>query len=62
MYAIKIDEDIFVITGGAIKLPLQHMMQDREHTNVELQKIKRAQDYLKAQNIFDEDSFYEFLN
>lgn len=61
LYAIKIDEDVFVITGGAIKLPLQHMMQDRKHTNIELQKIKNAQDYLKEQDIFNEDSFFEFL-
>ena len=29
IYAVKIDIDTFVITGGAIKLPLQHLMKDR---------------------------------
>jgi len=62
LYAIRIDEDTFVITGGAIKLPLHHLMEDREHTRIELQKIKRVQDYLKANQITDEDSFFEFLN
>lgn len=62
LYAIKIDEDTFVITGGAIKLPLQHLMEDRVHTQEELKKLKKAQAYLKEKGIFDEDSFFEFLN
>jgi len=61
IYAIKIDVERFVITGGAIKLPLHHLMKDREHTRLELQKIKSAQDYLRVQGVFDEDSFFEFL-
>ena len=61
IYAIKIDEDTFVITGGAIKLPLQHLMQDREHTKVELQKLKNAQAFLKDNGINDRESFFEFL-
>lgn len=62
MYAIKIDEDTFVITGGAIKLPLQHLMQDREHTRVELNKLNQAQAYLNEMGILDRESFFEFLN
>ena len=62
LYAIKIDEDTFIITGGAIKLPLHHLMKDREHTRVELQKLERAKSYLKENGVFDEDSFFEFLN
>lgn len=62
LYAIKIDEDTFIITGGAIKLPLHHLMEDREHTRVELQKLERAKSYLKENGVFDEDSFFEFLN
>lgn len=62
LYAIRIDENLFVITGGAIKLPLQHLMEDRAHTRIELSKLERAKDYLMANGIFDEDSFYEFLN
>lgn len=60
IYAIRIDEDTFVITGGAIKL--HHLMEDREHTREELSKLKSAKDYLKSKGIFDEDSFFEFLN
>lgn len=62
MYAIKIDEDTFVITGGAIKLPLHHLMQEREHTMVELQKLNNAQAYLNEKGIYDRESFFEFLN
>lgn len=62
LYAIKIDNNTFVITGGAIKLPLQHLMQDREHTQLELEKLKKAKDFFKENGVFDEDSFYEFLN
>lgn len=62
MYAIKIDDDTFVITGGAIKLPLHHLMNDREHTRVELQKLDSAKSYLDENDVFDEDSFFEFLN
>lgn len=37
MYAIKIDEDCFVITGGAIKLT--QLVEEREHTQEELHKL-----------------------
>ncbi|WP_286856444.1 MULTISPECIES: hypothetical protein [Sphingobacterium] len=60
IYAIRIDEDTFVITGGAIKL--HHLMEDREHTREELSKLDSAKDYLESKGIFDEDSFFEFLN
>lgn len=59
LYAIRIDEDTFVITGGAIKF--HHLMEDREHTRIELQKLNKAKDYLKNKQIFDEESFFEFL-
>lgn len=62
LYAIKIDEDTFVITGGAIKLPLQHLMQDRAHTQLELSKLNKAKRYLEENGVNDNDSFYEFLN
>jgi len=61
LYAIKIDEETFIITGGAIKLPLHHLMKDRKHTRIELQKLEKAKSYLKENGIFDEDSFFEFL-
>ncbi len=59
LYALKIDTDCFVITGGAIKFT--HLMEDREHTQIELQKIERCRYFLKENDVFDSDSFYEFL-
>lgn len=59
LYAIRIDEDCFVITGGAIKLT--HLMQDRRHTAKELAKIDKARLFLKEQGVSDSDSFFEFL-
>ncbi len=60
LYAIKIDKNCFVITGGAIKFT--HLMEQRPHTKQELVKINRCRDYLKDNGVFDADSFYEFIN
>jgi hypothetical protein len=62
MYAIKIDDDTFVITGGAIKLPLHHLMEDRAHTKIELTKLNVAKAYFYNKGVINEDSFFEFLN
>ncbi|MCF8428543.1 MAG: hypothetical protein K9G64_00315 [Bacteroidia bacterium] len=60
LFAIKIDTNCFVITGGAIKF--HHLNKDRPHTQKEMKKIDRCRDYLKDNNVFDADSCYEFLN
>jgi len=57
LYAIKIDANCFVITGGAIKLT--RTMQEHPDTNIELLKLERCKNYLQNNNIFDDDSFYE---
>lgn len=62
LYSIRIERNIYVITGGAIKLHLQHLMEDRTHTQKELSRLNAAKDFLKNNGIFDEDSFFEFLN
>lgn len=46
LYAIKIDKNNYVITGGAIKLDNQHLMQHYPHTNKELIKINKCRYYL----------------
>jgi len=58
LYAIKIDNDCYVITGGAIKMC--RMMEDHPETKKELVKIDRARDYLKENGVVDSDSFFEF--
>jgi hypothetical protein len=52
IYAIRYD-DVYIITGGAIKLTLK--MQGRQHLEEELKKLNKVRDYLK--NDFDEDDF-----
>jgi ribosome-associated translation inhibitor RaiA len=59
LYALKIGENMFLITGGAIKMSLA--MQDHVDTKLELNKLAKVQQYLKQKNVFDEDSFYELL-
>lgn len=58
-YAIKLDENCFVITGGAIKM--SQTMQDHSDTIKELKKLETARAYLKENGVFDEDSFFELL-
>jgi len=58
-YAIKIGDNCFVITGGAIKM--SQTMQQHPDTAKELIKLKAAKTYLNKNGVFDEDSFYELL-
>ena len=58
-YAIKLDENCFVITGGAIKM--SQTMQEHPDTTNELKKLEKARAYLKQNGVFDEDSFFELL-
>lgn len=58
-YAIKIDENCFVITGGAIKM--SQTMQDHPDTNKELAKLRWAKEFLNTHGVSDEDSFFELL-
>jgi hypothetical protein len=60
IYAIKIDDDCFVITGGAIKMSFK--MDDHPDTKEEKNKLNSAKDYLSKQDVIDKDSFFEFLN
>jgi len=55
IYAIRIEENCFLITGGAIKLT--QTMNERKHTNDELVKLERVRNYLTDNNVFDFDSF-----
>jgi hypothetical protein len=58
-YAIKLDNNCFVITGGAIKM--SQKMQEHSDTNNELKKLEIARTYLKQNGVFDEDSFFELI-
>ncbi len=59
IYALKIDDNVYVITGGAIKLT--RTMLEREHTRKELKKLERCQHFLKEQGVFDIEGFQEIV-
>lgn len=59
VYAIRLEKNVFVITGGAIKLT--HAMQDRMHTQKELDKLDKCRQYLKDNGVFDSDSFISMI-
>lgn len=51
VYGIRIAKDVYVVTGGAIKLTKS--MKGVDHLEFELLKLKATQDYLKANGISD---------
>ncbi|MBV7532157.1 hypothetical protein [Chitinophaga sp. sic0106] len=54
IYAIRIAPNVFIITGGAIKLT--NAMQDRPHTRMELIKIRKVKQWLRQNGCeFPED-------
>ncbi|WP_064967612.1 hypothetical protein [Tenacibaculum ovolyticum] len=58
LYAIKIDDDCFLITGGAIKMSLK--MKHHKDTKEELSKINKVKSFLQDNDVIDIESFYEF--
>ncbi|MBD5257328.1 MAG: hypothetical protein HDS52_01370 [Barnesiella sp.] len=60
IYAIRLEPNVYVITGGAIKLT--RTMQEREHTAAELEKLNRCKAFLKSNSVCDQDSFVELTN
>lgn len=59
LYAIKLDDGKFVITGGAIKLT--HRMEERAHTIAELLRLDQVRNFLIAEGVYDADSFEDYL-
>lgn len=57
IYAIKLQNGVYVVTGGAIKLT--RSMHDREHTRHEISKLDRCKAYLREQGITDIDGLSE---
>ncbi|WNJ17455.1 hypothetical protein [Pontibacter sp. G13] len=60
VYAIRIDTDCYLISGGAIKLT--RTMQEAPHTLLELRKLYRLADYLKDQGVDTQYDFASFLS
>lgn len=59
IYALKLEDGCYIITGGAIKLT--RTMQEREHTLRELLRQEQVRNFLLANNIIDTDSFIDYL-
>ena len=59
IYAIRLSEGVYVITGGAIKLTLK--MEEREHTQLELVKMEKVRRFLLEKDVIDDDSFEDYI-
>lgn len=59
IYAIRIEPNVYIVTGGAIKLTAT--MQERMHTQQELDKLNVCRDFLIQNGVFDQDSFIDFF-
>lgn len=60
IYALKLQDGCYIITGGAIKLT--KTMQEREHTLEELLRQEKVRNFLLDNKIVDTDSFIEYLS
>lgn len=59
IYAIRLTDGKYIITGGAIKLTKE--MRDREHTSHELVKIDKVRRFLLEKGIIDDAGFIDYL-
>jgi len=59
IYALRIGKDMYIITGGTIKLTKK--MQDREHTRRELRKFDKCKQFLINEGIYDEYGVLDVL-
>ena len=59
VYAVRLEKNVFVVTGGAIKLT--RSMQERPHTQVQLDKLNSCRQYLLDNGVFDSDSFISLI-
>lgn len=55
VFAVRISPECFVVSGSAIKLT--DAMGDKEHTEIELTKLKITAVYLKKNGLLEEDDF-----
>lgn len=57
LYAVKVSENLFLFTGGTIKLG--QYMDDDEATIQEKAKLNRLRDCLKAEGMYDQEAYTE---
>jgi hypothetical protein len=59
IYAIRAGDEMYIITGGAIKLT--RTMNEREHTKGELGKLEKCRNFLLSEGIVDDDGVIEYM-
>lgn len=59
IYAIRIDDDCYVITGGTLKF--LHLMKDAKYTQDEKTRLDTCKFYLQRQSVVDAESFYCYI-
>lgn len=60
LYAVRIDENVFTITGGAIKM--SQAMQDHPNTAQALRDLDVTRRYLQEHGVVDDSGFYEIVS
>lgn len=60
LYALKLEPQVYIITGGAIKLT--HTMSERQHTLDELQKLEKVRRFLIENGVVDLEGMVDFSN
>ncbi|MRT92383.1 hypothetical protein [Ancylomarina sp. 16SWW S1-10-2] len=58
IYAIRIEKNVFVVTGGAIKLVQK--MDERDHLKKELEKLEQVKNFLIDKDIITNVELVEF--
>ena len=59
IYAIKVEEGTYVVTGGAIKLTAT--MSERKHTLAELAKLELVRNYFIDNGVFDKEGLEDYI-
>jgi len=60
IYAIKVEEGVYVVTGGAIKLT--RTMAERSHTLSELAKLEQVRNHFIDNGVFDKEGLIDYFN
>lgn len=59
IYAIRVNSEMFIVTGGAIKLVLE--MNEDDIVDHERRKLLRVRDYLKQEGMYDAETYKEII-
>lgn len=60
IYAIKVQDGVYLVTGGCIKLT--RAMQDRPHSALHIKRLEKCIEFLKEEGITDVQGIVELAN